>query len=130
MSKVKLEVGMRMKCAMYGEGEVVSLSKNKAFSIRICFRGDNLEDYLEDGKYLHDRITKLKLLNIPFAEGMEVECDIYGSGVVKTVLPNEEALLDCFNIEVEFTNGVIETYTLDGRINLHANQTLFPKFTI
>jgi len=130
MSKIKLEVGMRTVCAIQGNGVIDSFDYEDDLAINIKSERGAILHYWRDGNFGLQYKPTLKLLNIPFTEGLEVDCLIYGSGVVKTVLPNEEALLDCFNIEVEFSNGVIETYTLDGRINLHANQTLFPKFTI
>jgi len=123
MSKIKLEVGMRMKCAMYGEGELTSLSDGSvAISLKI---NERYIRYFNDGRYTNGALPTLKLLNIPFTEGLEVECDIYGKGLV--IAANDAVDLP---IVVSFDKGLTEAYTADGRINQYANQTLFPKYEI
>lgn len=127
MSKIKLEVGMRMKCAMYGEGVLKNVSTMiDTFPISFISDLEDLEhQYTYKGQYNIGLIPTLKLLNIPFTEGLEVECDIYGKGLV--IAANDAVDLP---IVVSFDKGLTEAYTADGRINQYANQTLYPQFTI
>jgi len=127
MSKIKLEVGMRMKCAMHGEGDISAVANKKEFyPIMIFFEGEKEHRvYTEDGRFDFHYNSTIKLLNIPFTEGLEVECDIYGSGVVIQVLKN-----GTYQVEVKFESGDIHSYLHDGRFTERANITLFPKFTI
>jgi hypothetical protein len=126
MSKVKLEVGMCMKCATYGEGKITALHSggNRDIALKI---GESYYKYFNDGRYHNGTLPTLKLLNIPFTEGLEVECDIYGKGVVYAVNPDKDTAL---SILVQLADGRFIHYTLDGRIDLKANQTLFSKYEI
>jgi len=128
MSKIKLEVGMRMKCAMHGEGDISAVANKKEFyPIMIFFEGEKEHRvYTEDGRFDFHCNSTIKLLNIPFTEDMEVECDIYGSGVVTKIHEN----IMYQKVQVSFSGKLDQYYTEDGRINTSANQTLFPKFTI
>jgi len=128
MSKIKLEAGMRMKCTFLGSGHISHIRKgNISFPIKLSLDGGSNYDFTKEGRYLLSSNPTLKLLNIPFTEGLEVECDIYGSGVVYAVNPDTDTML---SILVQLADGRFIHYTLDGRIDLKANQTLFPKFTI
>jgi len=127
MAKVKLKVGMRMKCAMYGECTITKVGTMlDTFPVILVSDIEDLEvQYTYKGQYNIGLKPTLKLLNIPFTDDMEVECDIYGSGVVTHI--NTDPVKP---IGVLFDNGDVAYYLTDGRISPSANQTLFPKFTI
>jgi len=119
---------MPMKCAMFGKGEIRNINPESDRPIYIAFANDSSNVYSADGKLFQVVSPTLKLLNIPFTEGMEVECDIYGSGAVAQVVQglheNNKIII------VLFDNGTGKRYTFDGRIDNDANQTLFPKYEI
>lgn len=121
MAKIKLEVGMRMKCATYGEGRITALHPYyyRGIVLRI---GECYYKYFNDGRYHNGTLPTLKLLNTAFTEGLEVECCIYGEGTVCGVSESQ--------VNVFFASGALQPYTLDGCIGQYANQTLFPKFTV
>jgi len=128
MSKVKLKVSMRMKCAMHGEGDISAIGAKKEYYPIMVFHESDREHriYTEDGRFDFHCNPTLKLLNIPFTEGMEVECDIYGSGKVNRIYESTAK----YPVYVIFETGDEIVYTLDGRISQNANQTLFPKYEI
>lgn len=126
MSKVKLEVGTPVSCIVNGKGEIFRLSPEMTYAIYAGFDTGREVSFTVDGKEVEqDANPTLKLLNIPFTEGLEVECDIFGSGTVCNAKGNGSHPIGVF-----FNSGVLEVYTADGRINKDANQTLFPKYEI
>jgi len=122
MSKIKLEVGMRTVCAIQGNGVIDSFDYEDDLAINIKSERGAILHYWRDGNFGLQYKPTLKLLNIPFTEGLEVECDIYGGGVVRAV--SEDKMTVYFDVDV------YRNYTLDGRIDHKAHKTLFPKFTI
>jgi len=120
MSKVKLEVGMRIAHPIYGDGKITVIDNSEYLPIGVTYDNGTEFGYFADGE-----IFRNKLLNIPFTEAMEVECDIYGSGTVCNAKGNGSHPIGVF-----FNSGVLEVYTADGRINKDANITLFPKYEI
>jgi len=121
MSKIKLEVGMRMTHPIYGNGTISTIDNSEYLPIGVTY--DNGTEF---GYFAEGEIFRNKLLNIPFTEGMEVECDIYGLGVVAKIHEN----IMCQKVQVSFSGKLDQYYTEDGRINTSANQTLFPKYNL
>lgn len=124
MSKIKLQNDMRMKCALYGEGIITSLERGDDRSIVLNIN-ERYHRYFNDGRLENGTLPTLKLLNIPFTEGMDVECDIYGKGVVIQIVKH-----GLYQVEVEFENGDIHSYLPDGRFTENANITLYPQFIV
>lgn len=126
MSKVKLEVGMSMWCAIKGNLAIQRIDTKLAYPIILNAGGLETVTYHEDGSHFTGFNPTLKLLSIPFTEGLEVECDIYGKGKVIKLFERT----DNYPVIVAFDNAKDASYTLDGRIDILANQTLYPQFTI
>jgi hypothetical protein len=124
MSKIKLEVGMRTVCAIQGNGVIDSFDYDDDLAINIRSDKGAILHYWKDGNFGLQYKPTLKLLNIPFTEGLEVECDIFGSGVVSSIYEGIKS------VYVLFENGHEQVYTSDGRIFPKANITLFPKYEI
>jgi len=126
MSKIKLVSGMAVKCLVGGKGKIVKIHQDEEYCIELSLDNGKEFGYLKDGSNGYSLNPTLKLLNIPFTEGLEVECDIYGSGKVNRIYESTAK----YPVYVIFETGDEIVYTLDGRISQNANQTLFPKFTI
>lgn len=120
MSKIKSEVGMRMKCAISGEGNI-QFTTNPDYPLQF-----KSKTYTEDGKILLsvNILPTLKLIGEPFTQGLGVDCDIFGGGVVRSIYEGIKS------VYVLFENGHEQVYTSDGRIFPKANITLFPKYEI
>jgi len=126
MSKIKLASGIEVSCIVNGLGYIDYIDRNSDTYPIVCEFNRGQLSYTKDGKEVNsDYSPTLKLLNIPFTEAMEVECDIYGSGTVCNAKGNGSHPIGVF-----FNSGVLEVYTADGRINKDANITLFPKYEI
>lgn len=125
MSKIKLAAGMAAKCLIKGNLTIESVLPHLSYPIMAKAEDEQSFVYLSDGSYERDMQPTLKLLNIPFTEGLEVECDLYGKGVVSLIDTGSP-----LPVMVFFESNYTETYTIDGRITRDANITLYPKYEI
>ncbi len=128
MSKIKLAAGMKAQCVINGIGTIEDCTEDGSiYPIGVDFPSHFIT-FTREGREHEDQANPtLKLLNIPFTEGLEVECDIFGKGVVYHVSSESNTMK---YVSVRFDNDVLKSYTLDGRIGTKANQTLFPKYEI
>lgn len=123
MYKIQVEKGMDVYCPSLGIGKITDLMKSQLCPIVATF-GETRFAFTKDGKrHITDVNPTLKILNISFFEGLEVVCDIFGKGVVRSIYE------DIKSVYVFFENGHEQVYTSDGRIFPIANITLYPQFT-